>query len=256
MLNVEKGIENTGNDVAMDEGCADLSGCHGPGTPHSGKPSFKATTVYEALDEISLLKKKIEAMETELKPILFASAIKTKDTIRTGEKKSDIESVAKSYMDTYKSYLNRLNLLQGLVDQSNVKTPITVGSITYPSIPFALARYRKIDKEILFWSQILKKAKEVKSEVAKFNDRNLSEDSIKNAIPQGMDWTVEQIEDFKTKYIASVEMEVFDPLKLLENNEIVNILNNLKEFKENFHTELSKVNLTTIIMVPVDEPKL
>ena len=127
----------------------------------------------------------------------------------------------------------------------------------YTSIAAAITRYKTIDSEIKLYSDLLKEYKRVAASVINANNRNLGQENILRAVnPTDIQYEPEQLESLKASYIAATEQEVYDPLGLAENDRLVNLVDETTEFRERFHTELNKLNLTTVLEVPVDEPKL
>ena len=217
----------------------------------------KTMTVFEALQEVKLLKQKISKVRNEMLPLFFVPAVKGKDVDIEGHDKERIKASVQAWWDKYQSYENRLNLLSGLIYESNLKTPMEVAGRKYTSIAAAITRYKTIDSEIKLYSDLLKEYKRVAASVINANNRNLGQENILRAVnPTDIQYEPEQLESLKSSYIAATEQEVYDPLGLAENDRLVNLVDETAEFRERFHTELNKLNLTTVLEVPVDEPKL
>lgn len=216
---------------------------------------YKPMTVYEALQEVKLLESKIDTMVHNMVPNMFLPAVITSDKVDNGDKKEDIKAVAKVWYDKYCSYTNRLNLLRSLIYESNIKTTMTVGSIRYSSVAAAITRYKNIQKEIDFWVSLQKDYLKKQGEVTRANQKNLDPVAIaKNINPNGLEYSPEQLEQLSKSYKESVEREVYDALELTKNNFLSEKVDEIVEFREKFHTELNKLNLQTIIEVPIDEP--
>lgn len=218
---------------------------------------MKAMTVFEALQEVKLLKQKISKVRNEMLPLFFVPAVKNKETDIDGHDKEKIKASVQSWWDKYQSYENRLNLLNGMIYESNLKTPMEVAGRKYTSIAAAITRYKTVDSEIKLYSDLLKEYKRVAASVITANTRNLSPENIHRAVnPTDIQYEPAQLESLKASYVAATEQEVYDPLGLAENDRLANMVDEAIEFRERFHTELNKLNLTTVLEVPVDEPKL
>lgn len=214
-------------------------------------------TVYEGLQEIKLLGEKIRKAQTSIAPIIFAEAVKSKDVTTEGDKKEMIAANAKSWMDKYLSWTNRLNLLRGLIYESNLKTPMEVCGKKYTSVAAAITRYKNVQMEIDFYGSLYQEYIRCKKQVMVANARNLDPERLPKVInPSGLEYSVEDLEKMESAYRLKVEEEVFDPLELMKDEKLVKTLDEIREFKEKFHTELNKLNLQTLIQVPIDEPVL
>lgn len=212
-------------------------------------------TVYEALQEVKLLDSKINKMHDRIAPVVFCPAVKEKDVTADGDNKETVKENATAWMDKYTSYVNRLNLLRMLIYESNLKTTITVAGKEYSSLAAAITRYNNIGRESDFWESLYMAYRKAKNRVQMENDKRLDPEYIKKAInPTGTEYTVENLALLEESYRKSVEQEVYDPLELMKNDKLLKKLDEVKEFKERFHIELNKVNMTTIIEVPIDEP--
>lgn len=215
----------------------------------------KEMSVYEALAEIKLLDKEIKKMISS--PIDFFASVPESNEKVSAEKKEEAKKKVKAWYDKYLAKVNRLTLLQGLVYESNNNTKITVDGKEYPSVTMALQRYTHIDQEENLYSTIVANLVATKNEVESKNEKISDEEIIMRKItPPGVQLAAEDITRLKESYIANNKLILFDPLEMDKDDKARTLLAEVIAFKEKFHMELNKVNLMTIIKVPVVEPQL
>lgn len=215
----------------------------------------KVMSVYEALGEIKLLDKEIRKMNSN--PItFFASVPQNAEKVGTDKLEEATKNV-KAWYQKYMAKCNRLSLLQGLVYETNNKTPITVNGVTYSSVTMALQRYKNIRLEEDLYCDIVRELKDTKNDITRKNEKIGDEESImKKIIPSGMSLSADEITTMKERYLKDNTLTLFDPIGFDKDNKAVDKLEEIRAFKEKFHIELNKVNLMTMIEVPVVEPKL
>lgn len=215
----------------------------------------KVMSVYEALGEIKLLDKEIRNMNS--RPITFFASIPQNAEKVGTDKVEEATKNVKAWYQKYFAKCNRLSLLQGLVYETNNRTPITVNGVTYSSVTMALQRYKNIQLEEDLYCDIVRELKDTKNDIARKNEKIGDEESImKKIIPSCMSLSADEITTMKERYLKDNTLTLFDPIGFDKDNNAVNKLEEIRAFKERFHIELNKVNLMTMIEVPVVEPKL
>lgn len=217
--------------------------------------NVKVMSIYEALGEIKLLDKEIRKMNKN--PITFFASIPQNADKVGVDKLDEATKNVQAWFQKYMAKCNRLNLLQGLVYETNNKTPITVNGVTYNSVTMALQRYKNIQLEEDLYCDIVRNLHDEKNNITCKNEKISDEESImKKIVPAGMSLSADEITALKDRYLKDNTLTLFDPLGFDKDNKAVDKLEEIRAFKERFHIELNKVNLMTMIEVPVVEPKL
>ena len=228
----------------------------------------KSITVFDALAKVKILKKRINELADSNEVLGSAN---TGDFYFVACKESDLESImqrdhkksveqmdadAKARWQRLTSLISRANLIQGLIHESNAKTPITVAGVEFSSVAKAMNRYETINDEILIYTKILQKYTALKSGVDRDNEKNLDFNAISKAVnPSGAQIEPEVFEALKESYIKNTRKSVHDFAGIVtgENPELMRRLKEATAFKDEFNAALNRCNLNTYIEIPNDE---
>lgn len=228
----------------------------------------KSITVFDALAKVKILKKRINELADSNEVLGSAN---TGDFYFVACKESDLESImqrdhkksveqmdaeAKARWQRLTSLISRANLIQGLIHESNAKTPITVAGVEFSSVAKAMNRYETINDEILIYMQILHKYTALKSGVDRDNEKNLDFNAISKAVnPSGAQIEPEVFEALKESYIKNTRKSVHDFAGIVtgENPELMRRLKEATAFRDEFNAALNRCNLNTYIEIPNDE---
>ena len=228
----------------------------------------KSITVFDALAKVKILKKRIDELADSNEVLGSAD---TGDFYFVVCKESDLESImqrdhkrsveqmdadAKARWQRLTSLISRANLIQGLIHESNAKTPITVAGIEFSSVAKAMNRYETINDEIQIYTKILQKYMALKSGADRDNEKNLDFNAITKAVnPSGAQIEPEVFEALKESYIKNTRKSVHDFAGIVtgENPELMRRLKEATAFKDEFNAALNRCNLNTYIEIPNDE---
>ena len=228
----------------------------------------KSITVFDALAKVKILKKRINELADSNEVLGSAN---TGDFYFVACKESDLESImqrdhkksveqmdadAKARWQRLTSLISRANLIQGLIHESNAKTPITVAGVEFSSVAKAMNRYETINDEILIYTTILQKYIALKSGADRDNEKNLDFNAITKAVnPSGAQIEPEVFEALKESYIKNTRKSVHDFAGIVtgENPELMRRLKEATAFRDEFNTALNRCNLNTYIEIPNDE---
>lgn len=228
----------------------------------------KSITVFDALAKVKILKKRINELADSNEVLGSANTgdyyfVTTKESelesIMQREYKKSVEQMdaeAKARWQRLTSLISRANLIQGLIHESNAKTPITVAGVEFSSVAKAMNRYETINDEILIYMQILHKYTALKSGVDRDNEKNLDFNAISKAVnPSGAQIEPEVFEALKESYIKNTRKSVHDFAGIVtgENPELMRRLKEATAFKDEFNAALNRCNLNTYIEIPNDE---
>ena len=228
----------------------------------------KSITVFDALAKVKILKKRINELAYSNEVLGSANTgdyyfVTTKESelesIMQREYKKSVEQMdadAKARWQRLTSLISRANLIQGLIHESNAKTPITVAGIEFSSVAKAMNRYETINDEILIYTKILQKYTALKSGVDRDNEKNLDFNAISKAVnPSGAQIEPEVFEALKESYIKNTRKSVHDFAGIVtgENPELMRRLKEATAFKDEFNAALNRCNLNTYIEIPNDE---
>lgn len=228
----------------------------------------KSITVFDALAKVKILKKRINELADSNEVLGSANTgdyyfVITKESelesIMQREYKKSVEQMdaeAKARWQRLTSLISRANLIQGLIHESNAKTPITVAGVEFSSVAKAMNRYETINDEILIYMQILHKYTALKSGVDRDNEKNLDFNAISKAVnPSGAQIEPEVFEALKESYIKNTRKSVHDFAGIVtgENPELMRRLKEATAFKDEFNAALNRCNLNTYIEIPNDE---
>ena len=232
------------------------------------KPNTKSITVFDALAKVKILKKRINELADSNEVL---GSVNTGDFYFVACKESELESNmqreykksveqmdadAKARWQRLTSLISRANLIQGLIHESNAKTPITVAGVEFSSVAKAMNRYETINDEILIYMQILQKYTALKSGVDRDNEKNLDFNAISKAVnPSGAQIEPEVFEALKESYIKNTRKSVHDFAGIVtgENPELMRRLKEATAFRDEFNAALNRCNLNTYIEIPNDE---
>ena len=228
----------------------------------------KSITVFDALAKVKILKKRINEL-TDSNEVLGSA--NTGDYYFVTTKESELESImqreykksveqmdadAKARWQRLTSLISRANLIQGLIHESNAKTPITVAGVEFSSVAKAMNRYETINDEILIYTTILQKYIALKSGADRDNEKNLDFNAITKAVnPSGAQIEPEVFEALKESYIKNTRKSVHDFAGIVtgENPELMRRLKEATAFRDEFNAALNRCNLNTYIEIPNDE---
>lgn len=228
----------------------------------------KSITVFDALAKVKILKKRINELADSNEVL---GSVNTGDFYFVACKESDLESImqrdhkksveqmdadAKARWQRLTSLISRANLIQGLIHESNAKTPITVAGVEFSSVAKAMNRYETINDEILIYTTILQKYIALKSGADRDNEKNLDFNAITKAVnPSGAQIEPEVFEALKESYIKNTRKSVHDFAGIVtgENPELMRRLKEATAFRDEFNTALNRCNLNTYIEIPNDE---
>ena len=228
----------------------------------------KSITVFDALAKVKILKKRINELADSNEVLGSANTgdyyfVITKESelesIMQREYKKSVEQMdaeAKARWQRLTSLISRANLIQGLIHESNAKTPITVAGVEFSSVAKAMNRYETINDEILIYTKILQKYMALKSGADRDNEKNLDFNAITKAVnPSGAQIEPEVFEALKESYIKNTRKSVHDFAGIVtgENPELMRRLKEATAFKDEFNAALNRCNLSTYIEVPNDE---
>ena len=228
----------------------------------------KSITVFDALAKVKILKKRINELADSNEVLGSANTgdyyfVITKESelesIMQREYKKSVEQMdadAKARWQRLTSLISRANLIQGLIHESNAKTPITVAGVEFSSVAKAMNRYETINDEILIYTKILQKYSALKSGADRDNEKNLDFNAITKAVnPSGAQIEPEVFEALKESYIKNTRKSVHDFAGIVtgENPELMRRLKEATAFKDEFNAALNRCNLSTYIEVPNDE---
>nr|DAK22944.1 MAG TPA: septicolysin [Caudoviricetes sp.] len=219
--------------------------------------NVKEMPVFDALSELKILKKRLDRAMTNAQAVMFSAAIKTKDTDCDGRDKKTMADSAISYWDKIAALNNRINVISGLIYESNVRTPITIGGHTYTSKAAAISRYANIANEYNFYYDLLNDYTKLRTKVKKTNDINLDPEKITLVINPGNAISdPEVLKVLEQNYKDNVELEIFDPCNLMGSDEkLKKILEEIESFRENYNRDMNRSNLITTIQVPNGDMK-
>ena len=228
----------------------------------------KSITVFDALAKVKILKKRINELADSNEVLGSAN---TGDFYFVISKESELESImqreykksveqmdadAKARWQRLTSLISRANLIQGLIHESNAKTPITVAGVEFSSVAKAMNRYETINDEILIYTTILQKYIALKSGTDRDNEKNLDFNAITKAVnPSGAQIEPEVFEALKESYIKNTRKSVHDFAGIVtgENPELMRRLKEATAFRDEFNAALNRCNLNTYIEIPNDE---
>lgn len=228
----------------------------------------KSITVFDALAKVKILKKRINELADSNEVL---GSVNTGDFYFVACKESELDSTmqreykksveqmdadAKARWQRLTSLISRANLIQGLIHESNAKTPITVAGVEFSSVAKAMNRYETINDEILIYTKILQKYLALKSGADRDNEKNLDFNAITKAVnPSGAQIEPEVFEALKESYIKNTRKSVHDFAGIVtgENPELMRRLKEATAFKDEFNAALNRCNLSTYIEVPNDE---
>lgn len=228
----------------------------------------KSITVFDALAKVKILKKRINELADSNEVLGSANTgdyyfVTTKESelesIMQREYKKSVEQMdaeAKARWQRLTSLISRANLIQGLIHESNAKTPITVAGVEFSSVAKAMNRYETINDEILIYMQIFHKYTALKSGVDRDNEKNLDFNAISKAVnPSGAQIEPEVFEALKESYIKNTRKSVHDFAGIVtgENPELMRRLKEARAFRDEFNAALNRCNLNTYIEIPNDE---
>ena len=228
----------------------------------------KSITVFDALAKVKILKKRINELADSNEVLGSANTgdyyfVITKESelesIMQREYKKSVEQMdaeAKARWQRLTSLISRANLIQGLIHESNAKTPITVAGVEFSSVAKAMNRYETIKDEILIYMQILHIYTALKSGVDRDNEKNLDFNAISKAVnPSGAQIEPEVFEALKESYIKNTRKSVHDFAGIVtgENPELMRRLKEATAFRDEFNAALNRCNLNTYIEIPNDE---
>ena len=212
-------------------------------------------TIFDALAEMKLLEKKIIQIQTGAKVAIGTIRIKGKDTDVNGLSVEDVGNNAKAYYNKYRSYVNTLNKIRGLVYDSNATTPIEIAGVKYPSKAIAITRYNNIENEKSFYVSLRNTLEQLSTQVKRSNDKNCDRERATRIVdPNGSISDPDVLDSMIKAYMSSVEVELVDPLGFYgADKKIDQIIAEIDEFRANYHRELNRSNLLTEIDVPDDD---
>lgn len=228
----------------------------------------KSISVFDALAKAKILKKRINEL-AESNEVL--GSVNTGDFYFITCKESELESImqrdhkksveqmdadAKARWQRLTSLISRANLIQGLIHESNAKTPITVAGVEFSSVAKAINRYETINDEIQIYTKILQKYMSLKSVADRDNEKNLDFNAISKAVnPSGAQIEPGVFEALKESYIKNTRKSVHDFAGIVtgENPELMRRLKEATAFKYEFNAALNRCNLNTYIEIPNDE---
>lgn len=228
----------------------------------------KSITVFDALAKVKILKKRINELADSNEVLGSANTgdyyfVTTKESelesIMQREYKKSVEQMdadAKARWQRLTSLISRANLIQGLIHESNAKTPITVAGVEFSSVAKAMNRYETINDEIQIYTKILQKYIALKSGTDRDNEKNLDFNAITKAVnPSGAQIEPEVFEALKESYIKNTRKSVHDFAGIVtgENPELMRRLKEATAFKDEFNAALNRCNLNTYIEIPNDE---
>lgn len=228
----------------------------------------KSITVFDALAKVKILKKRINELADSNEVLGSANTgdyyfVITKESelesIMQREYKKSVEQMdadAKARWQRLTSLISRANLIQGLIHESNAKTPITVAGVEFSSVAKAMNRYETINDEILIYTKILQKYTALKSGVDRDNEKNLDFNAISKAVnPSGAQIEPEVFEALKESYIKNTRKSVHDFAGIVtgENPELMRRLKEATAFRDEFNAALNRCNLNTYIEIPNDD---
>lgn len=228
----------------------------------------KSITVFDALAKVKILKKRINELADSNEVLGSANTgdyyfVTTKeselDSTMQREYKKSVEQMdadAKARWQRLTSLISRANLIQGLIHESNAKTPITVAGVEFSSVAKAMNRYETINDEILIYTTILQKYIALKSGADRDNEKNLDFNAITKAVnPSGAQIEPEVFEALKESYIKNTRKSVHDFAGIVtgENPELMRRLKEATAFRDEFNAALNRCNLNTYIEIPNDE---
>ena len=228
----------------------------------------KSITVFDALAKVKILKKRINELADSNEVLGSANTgdyyfVTTKESelesIMQREYKKSVEQMdadAKARWQRLTSLISRANLIQGLIHESNAKTPITVAGVEFSSVAKAMNRYETINDEIQIYTKILQKYIALKSGTDRDNEKNLDFNAITKAVnPSGAQIEPEVFEALKESYIKNTRKSVHDFAGIVtgENPELMRRLKEATAFRDEFNAALSRCNLNTYIEIPNDE---
>ena len=224
--------------------------------------------MFDALAKVKILKKRIAELADSNEVLGSANTgdyyfVTTKESelesIMQREYKKSVEQMdaeAKARWQRLTSLISRANLIQGLIHESNAKTPITVAGVEFSSVAKAMNRYETINDEILIYTTILQKYIALKSGVDRDNEKNLDFNAITKAVnPSGAQIEPEVFEALKESYIKNTRKSVHDFAGIVtgENPELMRRLKEATAFRDEFNAALNRCNLNTYIEIPNDE---
>ena len=233
----------------------------------------KSITVFDALAKVKILKKRISELADSNEVL---GSVNTGDFYFVACKESELDSTmqreykksveqmdadAKARWQRLTSLISRANLIQGLIHESNAKTPITVAGVEFSSVAKAMNRYETINDEILIYTKILQKYMALKSGADRDNEKNLDFNAVTNAITKAVNpsgsQTVEPevFEALKESYIKNTRKSVHDFAGIVtgENPELMRRLKEATAFKDEFNAALNRCNFNTYIEIPNDD---
>lgn len=228
----------------------------------------KSITVFDALAKVKILKKRINELADSNEVLGSANTgdyyfVTTKESelesIMQREYKKSVEQMdaeAKARWQRLTSLISRANLIQGLIHESNAKTPITVAGVEFSSVAKAMNRYETINDEIQIYTKILQKYMALKSGADRDNEKNLDFNAITKAVnPSGAAIEPEVFEALKESYIKNTRKSVHDFAGIVtgENPELMRRLKEATAFRDEFNAALNRCNLNTYIEIPNDE---
>lgn len=204
-------------------------------------------TLYQALAKKKILEDQVEKIRT----YRFcgvkkkASDVVTSDNITTTEALESFQSAR----DKSISLLTNLSELKAVINAANATTEVTIAGKVY-TIANAIARYRMLDKFEEQYKRMLMNIASCKAEVEKKNSTYLDPDKISAYVKQvlGDSKKDQALIDSTTKaYTEQYEVELYDPLNTEEL--ATKGLEEIAEFREQFHYSLTEVNCKTMITV-------
>lgn len=200
----------------------------------------------------ALAKKKVLESQVNSFSIYRLCGIKKKANDTVTSDNLTTEEAKKSYQsgkDRTIALLDNLITLKAAINEANAKTTVIINDKEY-SIANAISLYRSLDEQEKLYSRMLVNINKCKEDVEKTNSRYLSPEKISEYVSRVLgdskkDQTL--IDSTTNAYKAQYEVELYDPLdteKLATEK-----LQEIADFREQFHYALTEVNCKTMITV-------
>ena len=205
-------------------------------------------SLYEALNRKSVMEKQIREINTVYR--MVDKKLKSSTTeILDGTALADVDKSISAAYDRSVAVVQNYQNLCAAIYKANSETTITIGGKTM-TIAEAIGREKYISVEEKIYTSMINTYNKMKSEVDTSNARNLSPESISTYVEKVLGDSKKDenlIRATENIYKTQHEVEMYDPLNSYEVG--TKKLEELNEFKERLHFELTNINCKTEIEV-------
>jgi cysteinyl-tRNA synthetase len=201
-------------------------------------------SVTRALSAVSTLEKQLESDLHDMRGHLMA--------VRTprdnDETEADFDKTAKALLQSYEDKLTYYNYLKSAIAESNAKTLVNIGGVTY-TVASAIIRKNAIAHEEALLSTIRYEISEANSDYARTLE--IRQRKIDKLVEKSVETTNTKSStamDTIRKTIEDAEpYSLMDPLQLGRRSQ--NLAENISSFQQEVDVALSETNATTYIVI-------